>query len=69
MVGKCRFYDAERGFGFVGLEGGMDFFFHRSSLIGRPPERWQEVDFWLDDDPIRGGLCAVEVQVRDQESA
>lgn len=63
MIGKVKLYKPAEGFGFIGTEAG-DYFFHASQVIGTPPTRGDEVNFWLDDSRTRPGLIAVEVEVR-----
>ena len=67
MLGTVKFFLPERYFGFISNEGG-EWFFHGSAIIGRPPERGEEVDFWLGDGTGKrqGGLMAVEVNVRER---
>ena len=65
MLGTCKWFNAEKHFGFVSTEGGMDFFFHDAQVIGEMPKAGYEVSFWLDDDPRgEGRLKAVEVRRR-----
>lgn len=62
MMGKVKFFDVERRFGFVQNEGG-EWFFHEDQVVGELPNRADEVEFWLDDNLRRGGLVAAEVRV------
>src|SRR6266567_681388 len=60
VQGTIKFFELDRGFGFVGNEGG-EWFFHKSQVLG-PIARGDAVEFWLDDSPTRAGvLVAVEV--------
>lgn len=37
MKGKVKWYRADKGFGFVTRDDGVDIFVHASSLVGRVP--------------------------------
>jgi cold shock CspA family protein len=71
MTGTVKFYAFEKCFGFIAIEGGLDFFFHGTSMLGDGiPQKGDEVEFWLEDDPRDAAkLRAVEVQVTRQPSA
>jgi cold shock CspA family protein len=59
VQGLVKFFDADRGFGFVHNEGGS-WWFHRSYCKGEPPATGDTVEFWLEDGS-RGDLVAVDV--------
>ncbi len=41
-TGNIKFYDANRGFGFIcPTQGGNDIFFHASGVVGADPSRLQ----------------------------
>jgi hypothetical protein len=66
MDGICKFF-LERRYGFISIqdESGRelaDFFFSASDVIDSPPRRGDGVTFWLDRDPHRHNLVAVEVR-------
>ena len=62
MQGHVKFFNEERGFGFVHNEAGS-WWFHRTYCIGDDaPAADDEVEFWLDDG-TRGELVAVDVTV------
>jgi len=61
MIGRVSFFKPE-WYGFIAIEGGADFYFSSSSVIGDVElRRGDVVEFWLDDGP-RGDLIAVEVR-------
>ena len=67
MIGTIIFFDSARRFGFVSIEGGTEFYFHASNVLGPTmPQKRDSVDFWLGESPTRGSgsLQAVEVTVR-----
>jgi len=63
MLGTVKFFLATQSYGFIAIEGGLDFFFHGAQVVGEVPKAGDQVSFWLSDDS-RGRLEAVEVQVR-----
>lgn len=65
MQGKVRQWFPDRFYGFIEIEGGLDYFFHGSEVSGDGEvRRGSRVEFLIDDDP-RGGekLVATGVQV------
>ncbi len=65
MIGTIIFFDSARRFGFVVIEGGTEFYFHASDVLGPTmPQKRDTVDFWLGESPTRGNWQAVEVKVR-----
>jgi cold shock CspA family protein len=67
MLGTVKFFEPVKFFGFIGNEGG-EWFFHGSTVIGKLPQKGDEVEFWLADGTGRhqGALMAVEVSVRER---
>ena len=63
MEGTVKFFLPEKRFGFISIEGGLDFFFHGRHVIGDIPSAGDTVSFWIDEDRHRGTLEAVEVSV------
>jgi cold shock CspA family protein len=59
MSGRVKYFNQERHFGFIGLEGGVDVFFHGSEVSGNALRCGDAVRFWLDGESV--GLRAVEV--------
>ena len=48
MRGTVKFFNSEKGFGFISREGGDDVFVHFSNIVGdgyKSLEEGQEVDF------------------------
>lgn len=65
MIGRCKYYNHEREYGFIAIDQtSADFFYHLRNVIGTPPQRGDSVEFWLDDNSGgRPGWQAVEVEV------
>ncbi len=62
--GTVKFFDAQKGYGFISREGGADVFVHYSSIAGsgyRSLEQGQHVEF--DIGPGRKGEEAQNVRV------
>ena len=62
--GTVKFFNAEKGFGFISREGGEDVFVHFSAIQGtgyRSLEEGQQVEF--DVQPGRKGEEAANVRV------
>ena len=63
-TGTVKFFNAEKGFGFISREGGKDVFVHFSNIVGsgyRSLEEGQRVEF--DIAPGRKGEEAQNVTV------
>jgi CspA family cold shock protein len=64
MQGTVKFFNSEKGFGFITREGGSDLFVHHTSIVGtgyRSLEDGQKVEF--DVGPGRKGDEAQNVRV------
>jgi CspA family cold shock protein len=59
--GKIKFYDDERGFGFIEVEASNDLFFHVSEIKDGYPTTGATCTYELDQS--RRGPCAVNVCV------
>ena len=64
MQGTVKFFDSERGFGFISRDGGSDVFVHYSNIVGevyRSLDKGQTVEF--DVGPGRKGEEAQNVRL------
>ena len=67
-VGKVKFFDATRNFGFISRENGPDVFIHGSAIAGTSYRRLEDgdaVEFEVEEGPK--GLRAVNVVLLTQE--
>ena len=66
MQGLVKFFNADRGYGFVHNEAGS-WWFHCTYCRGELPRAGDTVEFWLEDG-TRGDLVAVDVTVVPSDS-
>ncbi len=59
--GKVKFYNNEKGFGFITPENGNDIFFHVSEIQGTEPKDGDDVEFEIGEG--KKGPCATGVKV------
>lgn len=63
-TGKFKWFNAEKGFGFIAQDGGDDVFVHFSAITGRGYRSLNEGDeVAFDTEPGRKGMQAVNVKV------
>ena len=60
--GKVKWFDGEKGFGFIEQENGQDLFVHHSEVRGGTLSEGDEVSFEIGEG--RKGPCAVSVQIQ-----
>jgi CspA family cold shock protein len=64
MQGTVKFFNSEKGFGFISREGGTDVFVHHTNIMGtgyKSLSEGQKVEFEIG--PGRKGDEALKVQV------
>jgi cold shock CspA family protein len=62
MQGRVKAWFPHHYYGFIQIDGGIEFFFHGSAVARDFQIRTRDqVTFWLADDP-RGGLMAVDIK-------
>ena len=62
FFGKVKFFDIEKGFGFILPDEDIDdLFFHLSSFSGGVPFENDRVEFKISEGPK--GLCAIQVKI------
>ena len=59
--GKIKWFNEEKGFGFIEKEDGGDLFVHRSELQGQIPKDGDAVEFEIGEG--KKGPCAVNVTI------
>ena len=59
--GTVKFFNADKGFGFITPDSGADLFFHVSEIQGQPPRDGDKVEFEIGQG--KKGPCAVRVKV------
>lgn len=59
--GKVKFYNEEKGYGFIEQDSGSDLFVHRSEIQGQMIREGDKVEFDIGEG--RKGPCAVNVEL------
>ena len=60
-IGTVKWYNTEKGFGFIEVEGEKDVFVHSSALQGKILDEGQKVQFETEKGPK--GLQAIEISI------
>jgi CspA family cold shock protein len=61
FYGKVKFFDIDKGFGFIKPDEEMDdLFFHQSTFDGEAPSENDRVEFKISEGPK--GLCAIQLK-------
>ncbi|WP_163836459.1 cold-shock protein [Spartinivicinus ruber] len=60
-TGTVKFFNSDKGFGFITPDDGKDLFFHISEVQGQEPKDGDKVEFKIGES--KKGPCAVSVHV------
>ena len=60
-TGTVKFFNGEKGFGFITPDSGSDLFFHISEVQGQQPRDGDKVEFEVGQG--KKGPCATQVRV------
>ena len=66
-LGRLKWYNAARGYGFIARGGGEDIFFHKSAAVGSPGELDEGQWVLYDVEQRKKGPEATEVEAYDGE--
>ncbi|MBQ48164.1 MAG: cold-shock protein [Zetaproteobacteria bacterium] len=59
--GKVKWYNPQKGYGFIERDGGKDIFVHHSALEGATLKEGDEVEF--EEGAGAKGVCAVNINI------
>ena len=61
-TGIVKFYDMEKAFGFISVDGQTDFFFHLAGQVDPDDVLTKGVKVRFDEGQNRKGICAINVE-------
>jgi cold shock protein len=62
-LGRVKFFDGERGYGFITRNDGQDFFVHITACGNLPLEKGDKVEFEIEINERNGKPQAADVRV------
>jgi cold shock protein len=62
-LGRVKFFDAERGYGFITRNDGQDFFVHITASGNLPLQKGDKVEFEIELNECHGKPQAADVRV------
>ena len=68
-IGRMKWYNAKKGYGFLVRGGGEEIFFHKSGTVGEPTEIKEGEWVLYDVEETRKGPEATEIEPYDQNAA